>query len=140
MHSVTADEIRSACVQVNNRKNDGYKKLKDEHIPVSIPVSAFNSGVVVPVPTDWSPIGFAHLYEDLDDFFYGYGITICPLPLVNPSLRKWGLIQMGSGLREFDEQGLHGYRLLQYHWKRNVTNGTVRRLVEGSPGSAKGSL
>ena len=47
---------------------------------------------------------------------------------------------MGSGLREFDEQGLQGYRLLQYHWKQNVTNGAVRRLVEGRPGSDKGLL
>ena len=88
MHSVSPDEVRSACVQVNSRKTDGYKKSKDEHILVSIPDSAFNSKVVVPVPTDWSPIGFAHFYEELADFFYGYGITICPLPLVNPWLRK----------------------------------------------------
>ena len=73
-------------------------------------------------------------------YFQTFNINICPLSLVNPSIGKYGFIAPGSGLRQYDEQGVAGFNILRHHWLRDVTENKFRRLVEAEPGSEYGTL
>ena len=85
-------------------------------------------------------MAFASLYQNLRTYFHTFDIYMCPLSLFNPSIGKYGFIAPGSGLRQYDEQGVAGFNILRHHWLRDVTENKFRRLVEAEPGSEHGTL
>ena len=136
--TVSPDEQRAVINQTNDHHRAAYDaRYKKRHPFKFDPLMQLST---LPTPDDMDALSGARFYEDFRGVCGSLGLPIIPLTMYDPALGPVGFGNPGSGLTNYEEFGLGGFRVIKHHWSSSVSDSAIRDLIEVEPGSTQGSM